>query len=468
VGTLHPFQAEGVPFLVANQRALLADDMGLGKTVQALAALGEVGTWPAVIVAPPNVLFQWERMIGAFLDGGPRVHRVRGLTAYDLPEAEIYLIHYGLLRGWGEVLRATGLKTVIFAEVQELRHTGTQKYSEASLLAGEARNCWGLSGTPIYNYGGEIWAVMNILEYHCLGDFDSFTREWGTGYQSLTVAKPEVLGDYLRREGLMLRRRKSEVMDQLPPKRRSVIPIDHDQNEYVKLAGRAIEQARSYSSITDWHEKGLVKRQIEGAARQATGVAKAQWASQFIGSLILAGERPLIFAHHHAVHDILHRWLNSVSQVSIATGKQTQDQKDAAIRAFAEGHVKGIQLGLRTTAGLDGLQGMGTCVVFCELDWSPAVHAQCEDRLQRMGVDCARESIMCYYLVAATGSDETMQGALGLKIGQFVGIMGDKGEGAEDKALAAAATERHLGTLIERLAGENRTDQCEMKETHRK
>jgi SWI/SNF-related matrix-associated actin-dependent regulator 1 of chromatin subfamily A len=80
-GVLHPFQAEGVPYLVRNQRALLADDMGLGKTVQALAAYAEVtnyklqmtngeegGGGAAVIVTPPGVLRQWERMIGVFLD----------------------------------------------------------------------------------------------------------------------------------------------------------------------------------------------------------------------------------------------------------------------------------------------------------------------------------------------------------------------------------------------------------------
>lgn len=86
-----------------------------------------------------------------------------------------------------------------------------------------------------------------------------------------------------------------------------------------------------------------------------------------------------------------------------------------------------------------------------ELDWSPAIHTQGEDRLHRLGVDPSLESILCYYMVTDTGMDETMQEALGLKVGQFVGLMGDKGETEDDKALAQQAAERHMDKVIERL-----------------
>src|SRR5690606_11624431 len=126
-------------------------------------------------------------------------------------------------------------------------------------------------------------------------------------------------------------------------------------------------------------------------------------------------------------------------------------EKEEAVRAFAEGRTNLVQLSLRSTAGIDGLQGRGTVVVFAELDWSPAIHSQCEDRLHRMGVDQGLESILCYYLVSDTGMDEVMQEALGLKIGQFVGIMGDKEPSPEDEILARQAAERHLGRVIEAL-----------------
>ena len=96
--------------------------------------------------------------------------------------------------------------------MQELRRASSEKYSAASLLSEACERVIGLSGTPIYNYGGEIWNIVNILDYHFLGDWESFSREWCAGYGNGIVSRPQLLGDYLRREGLMLRRTKQEVL----------------------------------------------------------------------------------------------------------------------------------------------------------------------------------------------------------------------------------------------------------------
>jgi SNF2 family DNA or RNA helicase len=183
-GELMHFQKEGLGYLLRTPRGLLADEMGLGKTVQALAALSRINRYPVLVVAPPHLITNWQREIARFLRVGdaqgyavpPDVHVFRGLTPYAPPEAHVFLIHYLLLRGWKRALPEMGFQAVIFDEVQELRHAGTEKYSAASLLSDSAPLVYGLSGTPIYNYGGEIWNVMNILETHCLGDWESFTR----------------------------------------------------------------------------------------------------------------------------------------------------------------------------------------------------------------------------------------------------------------------------------------------------
>ncbi len=80
----------------------------------------------------------------------------------------------------------------------------------------------GLSGTPIYNQGGEIWNVINAIDYHFLGDWESFSRNWCCGYGERIVREPDKLGAYLRREGIMLRRTKQQVLPELPAKRRLV------------------------------------------------------------------------------------------------------------------------------------------------------------------------------------------------------------------------------------------------------
>ena len=140
-----------------------------------------------------------------------------------------------------------GFRTVIFDEMQELRHAGTEKYSAASLVSSAAENVIGLSGTPIYNHGGEIWNVINVLDFHFLGDWESFSREWCYGYGSNIVAKPDLLGSYLKREGLMLRRVKGDVLSELPPKRRLVIEIDSDDKVYRELMKGAFAPLMQYA-----------------------------------------------------------------------------------------------------------------------------------------------------------------------------------------------------------------------------
>ena len=449
-GELLPFQQQGLGFLLAARRCLLADEMGLGKTVEALAFLATTAAYPAIIVVPPHLIRNWQREVERFLSpqGRLRVHVIRGLTPYALPGADIYIIHYLLLRGWKDVLPAQGFRTVIFDEIQELRRNGTGKYSAASLLSGACENCIGLSGTPIYNHGGEIWNVVNIIDFHFLGDWESFSREWCYGYNSAIVAKPELLGEHLRSEGLMLRRLKSQVLAQLAPKRRLVQEIDWDDAVYRSLMAPVAEQLRLLRATDDPARRAIIEETISQTQRQATGIAKAPFVCAFVRALVEGGEKVLLMAHHHAVMDIYKRELKALHPHFI-TGRETDNQKDAAARAFMEGRTDLLCVSLRSASGLN-LQ-RASCVVFGELDWSPAVHSQAEDRAHRIG---QQDSLLCYYLVSPRGSDRDMQDALGLKVSQFVAIMGDAQPTREDQFLQQAAARERIRLLVEKLQSE--------------
>ncbi|MHB1420743.1 MAG: DEAD/DEAH box helicase [Bacillota bacterium] len=463
-GTLRKFQEEGLAFLLHNRRTLLADEMGLGKTVVALAFLAATSSYPVLLIVPPHLIINWTKEIGRFLvtpklpgqtsifDEANMIHVIKGLKPYDLPPANIYLIHYLLLRGWKSYLPGFGFKTVIFDEIQELRHKLTEKYSSASLVAQNSDNVIGLSGTPIYNKGGEIWNVLNILEYHCLGDWDSFTREWCHGYGSDVIVKPDLLGDYLKREGLLIRRTKAAVLKELPPKRRVVQSIDFDAGVYSSLIQQAVKKASTLDYIEDIFEKGRATREIVNETRQTTGIAKASYVAAFVKMLLEAKERVLLFAYHHAVFDVYMDELKDYDPKKI-TGKETAKEKDAAVETFKAGKTPLVIISLRAAAGIDGLQS-ATSVVFGELDWSPAIHSQAEDRAHRMG---QQDSILCYYLVCDEGSDEDIQEALGLKVSQFVGLMGDKGETEEDRLLSQVAAKDHMNGIVEKLKKRGQT-----------
>lgn len=445
-GELREFQKEGLSFLLANPRTLLADEMGLGKTVQALACLASAKEFPALIVVPPHLLRNWQTEITRFLrlEGKPaRVCVLTGLKPYQPPEADVYIIHYLLLRGWKQTLPQMGFKAVVFDEIQELRHGGTEKYSAASLLAEECERVIGLSGTPIYNKGSEIWNVVNILDYHCLGDWESFTRAWCDGYGNHLVRNPALLGEHLRREGLILRRTKEEVLAELPPKRRLVQEIDSDDKAYRELMRPVMDQLGSLLALhPDAKERALLEEQVGRGERQATGVAKAPFVAAFVRALEDSGEKVLLFAHHHAVMDIYRKELAAYRPVFI-TGRESTTQKEEAAARFMEGKTNLCVISLRAASGLN-LQ-RASCVVFGELDWSPAVHSQAEDRAHRMG---QKDSILCYYLVAPQGSDRDMQDALGLKVSQFVALMGDQTPELSSVQDAQKAAKAHIEAML--------------------
>ena len=447
-GELMDFQKIGLSFLLMTPRALLADEMGLGKTVQALAAVGTLRAFPVLLIVPPHLVLNWTRETERFLriNGKvPRIHVIRGLTPYPLPDADVYIIHYLLLRGWKQALPQKGFRMVVFDEIQELRRTGSEKYSAASLLSEGRERVIGLSGTPIYNRGAEIWSIVNILEYHFLGDYDSFTREWCTGYGNQIVRHPDELGAYLRSEGLMLRRTKKEVLPELPEKRRLVQQIDHDDRMYQKMMGPVYELLRQMNApdLTP-SEKALLENEVSQGERQATGLAKAPFVCQFVRALVEAGEAVLLFAHHHSVMDTYQRELRSLHPAFI-TGRETTAQKEESAARFMDGKTDLCCVSLRAASGLN-LQ-RATCVVFGELDWSPAVHAQAEDRAHRIG---HQDSLLCYYLVAPEGSDMIMQEALGLKVSQFTGLMGEAPQSEASREADANYARKHVEELLRR------------------
>ena len=450
-GALRPFQRAGLAWLMLTNRALLADEMGLGKTVQALACAAEEGIYPLLIVPPPHLALNWQAEALRFLriDGRPPVvHIVKGLSPYPLPQADIYILHYLLLRGWKQTLPALRFHTVIFDEVQELRRASSEKYSAASLLSEACERVIGLSGTPIYNYGGEIWNIVNILDYHFLGDWESFSREWCAGYGNGIVSRPQLLGDYLRREGLMLRRTKQEVLPELPEKRRLVQQIDADDAMYRRLMHGVVDKLCRLRDETTLppSARALLEDQISQEARQATGLAKAPYVCQFVRALLAADERVLLFAHHHAVMDVYRQELRDARPAFI-TGRESAAMKEKAVERFMTGQTNLCCVSLRAASGLN-LQ-RATCVVFGELDWSPAVHSQAEDRAHRIG---QRDSLLCYYLVSPRGSDAQMQETLGLKTSQFLLLMGDTPVSEAQAAAGANYARAHVERLLQGMA----------------
>ncbi len=222
--------------------------------------------------------------------------------------------------------------------------------------------------------------------------------------------------------------------------------IDFDDKIYAELMKPAMELLHTLgdSSLTNF-DRARIEEQISQRERQATGIAKAPYVAAFVRALTEGGERVLLFAHHHDVVDAYNNLLRELRPVFI-TGREDQKKKDKAVEAFQSGDTGLCVISLRAAAGLN-LQ-RASCVVFGELDWSPAVHSQAEDRAHRIG---QQDSVLCYYLVSPRGADQDVQETLGLKVSQFVGLMGDKTRGQDEVLEMQTQARETMRRITQRL-----------------
>jgi hypothetical protein len=321
---------------------------------------------------------------------------------------------------------------VVFDECQELRHSGTQKYEAAEQIAHGVDYRLGLSATPIYNYGGEIWNVCNIITPDVLGNWEEFSRHWcdykGNKY---VLADPPAFGVYARETGVMLRRTRKEVSRELPGIIRVPQWIQSDPEAFAKLKGQAIELAKLIlRQVQDFKgQKMKAAGEFDMKMRQATGISKAPFVADFVRFLVEENGTPVVlYGWHRDVYEI---WLEklrgsttypyNVANLNpvMYTGSESPAQKEWAKQEFLSGRSKVMLISLRAGAGMDGLQEVCKVCVFGELDWSPGVHEQCEGRLHRDGQD---EPVTSYYLLADQGSDPVVSDVLGVKKQQIEGI----------------------------------------------
>lgn len=405
---LRPYQHAAVELARARKFLLIGDEGGLGKTWQALGLLAsEPGALPAAIVCDPHMQIQWERVTQeiTYL----RAHRITQARPYDLPEADVYIFRVSQLMGWTDIFAQGFFKAVVFDEPQSLRTgTATAKGSAAKVLSDHAAYRLGLTATPIYNYGREMWHVLQFIDESVLGDWDDFNREWCdvTG----RIRDPKALGTYLREQYVLVRRLKSDVGLQLPQVSRIVEPIDYDAKAVKSvedLAARLAIKATTGSFL----ERGQAVRELDLLARQATGIAKAKAVANFVRILVETGESVLLVGWHRAVYDI---WLEELKDLAPAmyTGSESASQKNNELQRFLDGETPVLIMSLRSGAGVDGLQHRCSVVVFGELDWSPGVHQQVIWRIDRDG---QTKPVMAFFLVSDDGSDPPMMEVNGVK-----------------------------------------------------
>ncbi len=406
-GELRPFQRAGVRYALEARRTFIADEQGLGKTVEALAALEEDDAYPAVVVCPASLKLNWAREAARWLPHRD-VEVVSG-GKVALRRADITILNYEIVAPHATRLAAKRPKALVLDEshyVKNPRAKRTQAVRKlAGSLASEDALRLALTGTPVMNHPDELIAQLRILGR--LEDFGSgakFARRFqGAGAE-------ERIHWHLRRR-CFVRRLKRDVLPQLPAKRRVVVPVALDNERDYKLAQDDViawlrEQPLDLAELDARIAATLRAERLAQlntlkrlAARGKLGAALA-WIDDFLQS-----DEPLIvFSGNREIQAAL---LQRFPDAAHVVGDDSVQQREAAVRAFQDGGEGAPQLMVAATRV--GGQGItltrASNVAFLDLEWTPAMHDQAEDRVHRIGQD---DAVTAWYLLAANTIDETI------------------------------------------------------------
>lgn len=414
---LRKYQKQSVDMFLKVKKMLNGDDVGLGKSSMSIAPLSFEENRPALVVCQPHLLSQWEKEITRFLPG-IKTHICKGTKPYDIKDTDVIITSYTRLDGWKEQFTKR-FKYIIYDECQELRHNSSKKYKAAYQISENVEYKQGLSATPIFNYGGEIFNVMNIMDVGCLGEEWEFRLNWCDPSDSRIVKDPAALGDYLRNNHLMLRRNRKDVGKELPPINKIVHVVEHDKDVIKESEKTSIQLAIDLLTAKD-EDRGEAALKLDGHVRRATGTAKAKSVAAWVKVLLDSGEKVLLMGWHRSLYNT---WMEEFKQYKpvMFTGSESADQKEESKKAFVEGDSQVMMMSLRSGAGLNDLQRVCKYIVFGELDWSPAVHYQAIGRLNR---DESIGQVTAAFLVINAGSDPYMQDILTMKEIQSDGIIG--------------------------------------------
>lgn len=413
---LRKYQVRGVQFIQKNNgRAYLADDQGLGKTVQLITWRNWfMGPGRTVIVVPAYLKWNWEEEFAKH-DPGTFVQILSKQTVppgfgKDVPKNAVYIINYQILKFWIKALKALRPRLVVADEAQALGNPSSQQTKAFRMLQQGAEHLVFLSGTPATNKPIELWPALNMLDAKRWGTYKAFGFKWcgpewtQWGWKFLGSSQEELLHKKLKRHGF-IRRKKDDVLKDLPPKNRILIPVELEHpGEYAA----AEADFAKWLKTTDKTTKG---RSVDRRAkiiklRMLVGQLKLKAVKQWLDDYLTGPYKILVFCSHVKVVETLH---NNYQKISARVdGSVTKDKRKAAFKKIVHDPNCRLLVANMRAAGT-GWSATGIPnVCFPEFDWTPGVHDQAEDRARGINRGIEGMPMTAFYLYAKDTVDEMM------------------------------------------------------------
>jgi SWI/SNF-related matrix-associated actin-dependent regulator 1 of chromatin subfamily A len=417
-------------------RALLALDMGLGKTSESLFFI----RWflpqgPTVIVCPASLKWNWaleakkHTNISTIILEGMKPSRER----INVPRDSAVIVNYDIAGAWLERLQQLKPTLVILDECHMIKSRKAKRYRAVKELCRNVPYLLALSGTPILNRPYEIWTTLNLLRpdlfpsaFHfgtrfCQGHLGPF------GWDFSGASNLDELNQILS-SNLMIRRRKVDVLQDLPPKTRTVVPVDIDDRPQYE------EAERQYLKWLIKHKPERASRALSaerltqiGYLRRLAGELKLKSVANWIEDFLSSTDQKLVLfgIHKNVLRPLTDRFKNiSVLVDGEVTGKDRQIRFDS----FNSDNSTRLFLGNIRAAGQGWSCRTSSTVAFAEMDWTPGAHLQAEDRTHGISRGIEGVGVQIIYLVARGTLEEHLVKIIQSKqkiIGQAVDGGGD-------------------------------------------
>ncbi len=399
--TLRDYQIEGFQYLSRLTHwgigACLADDMGLGKTIQTIALLLErAKKGPSLVVAPTSVCFNWMEELHQFAPT---------LTVYDLRtqarEAlikkagsfDVVICSYGLLQHNDELLADKPWETIVLDEAQAIKNANTQRWKTVMRLKGKSRIA--LSGTPIENHLGELWSIFSFINPGLLGTIKSFQTKYSTPIEA-NQAPDKIHALRSLVQPYILRRLKSDVLTELPPKTEQTIHVEQSEEEatFYEALRRTAEERMAHFIAENNRLSVLVEiTKLRLACCDSSLVdpslcienSKLNAVIETLKSIIENGHKALVFSQYVKFLDVVKKRMNEEQIVyQSLDGSTSPANRKKSVDAFQSGEGDVFLLSLK--AGGSGLNlTAADYVIHLDPWWNPAVEDQASDRAHRMG-----------------------------------------------------------------------------------